>query len=110
MKPMKFKGILCHVSCLWVDGMALFPFILFKRKAPGAVLLHHECIHLRQQLELGLVFFYVWYLAEYLVRLIQYRQHFLAYMHISFEQEAYRHESNPDYLNTRKFWAFLSYV
>jgi hypothetical protein len=57
---MKFKGFLCHVSFLWVDGIALFPFILVKRKSPGRLLLNHECIHLRQQLEMGLVFFYVW--------------------------------------------------
>lgn len=107
---MKFKGLLCHISFLWVDGMALFPFILVKNKAVGPILLNHECIHLRQQLELGLVFFYVWYLAEYLVRLIQYRTHDLAYRHISFEQEAYRNEGDLVYLKKRKFWAFLKYV
>jgi hypothetical protein len=107
---MKFKGFLCHVSFLWVDGMALFPFILVKRKSPGRVLLNHECIHLRQQLEMGLVFFYVWYFAEYLIRLMQHRVHYLAYMHISFEQEAYRNEADLDYLLKRRWWAFLKYV
>ncbi len=107
---MKFKGFLCHVSFLWVDGMAFFPFILFNKKSPGKVLLNHECIHLRQQLEMGLLLFYLWYFIEYAIRLIQYRQHYLAYMHISFEQEAYRNETDFDYLIQRKFWAFLKYI
>jgi hypothetical protein len=107
---MKFKGFLCHVSFLWVDGIALFPFILVKRKSPGRLLLNHECIHLRQQLEMGLVFFYVWYFAEYLIRLIQHRVHYLAYMNISFEREAYSNEGDFDYLTKRKWWAFLEFV
>jgi hypothetical protein len=107
---MKFKGFLCHVSFLWVDGIALFPFILVKRKSPGRLLLNHECIHLRQQLEMGLVFFYVWYFAGYLIRLIQHRVHYLAYMNMSFEREAYSNEGDFDYLTKRKWWAFLEFV
>lgn len=107
---MKFKGFQLHTSFLWVEAMAIFPFILLRRERPGASLLNHECIHLRQQLEMGLVLFYIWYLAEYLVRLLQYRVHYLAYMHISFEQEAYRNEKDLEYLSKRGLWAFLKYV
>jgi hypothetical protein len=107
---MRFKGFLLNVSFLWVEAMALFPFILVKRRCPGPVLINHECIHLRQQLEMGLILFYVWYLAEYLIRLIQYRKHYLAYLHISFEQEAYRNETDMAYLQKRRFWMFLEYV
>ncbi|TDE18586.1 hypothetical protein [Dyadobacter psychrotolerans] len=107
---MRFKGFVLNVSFLWVEAMALFPFVLVKRKKPGTVLINHECIHLRQQLEMGLILFYIWYLAEYLIRLIRYRRHYLAYLHISFEQEAYRNEANSEYLRSRKFWSFLKYV
>jgi hypothetical protein len=107
---MRIKGFLLYVSFLWVEAMAVFPFILLKRKCPGPVLLNHECIHLRQQLEMGLILFYVWYFAEYLIRLVQYKVHYLAYMHISFEQEAYQNEKNPAYLSNRRLWAFLNYV
>jgi len=107
---MRFKGFIVHVSFLWVHGMALFPFVLVKTKKPGSILINHECIHLRQQLEMGIILFYIWYFAEYLIRLIQYRKHYLAYLHISFEQEAYRNETDMEYLTRRGFWAFLKYV
>ena len=61
---MKFKRIVIHVSFLWVDAMALFPFILLRRKSPSTKLINHECIHLRQQLEMGLLPFYIWYLLN----------------------------------------------
>jgi hypothetical protein len=108
--PMRFKGFLLNIKFLWVDGMALFPFILSRRKAPSRYFLNHERIHLRQQLELGLVIFYVWYFAEYLIRLAQYRKHYLAYIHISFEKEAYTHERDLDYLRRRPFWAWWKYL
>ncbi len=96
---------------LWVEGMAIFPFILVKNtRAKSKVLLNHECIHLIQQLETGLALFYLWYLLEYLIRLICYLNHEKAYFRISFEKEAYIHESDTDYLKTRKFWAFLNYL
>ena len=107
---MKFKRIVIHVSFLWVDAMALFPFILLRRKSPSTKLINHECIHLRQQLEMGLLPFYIWYFVEYLIRLVQFRKHYLAYLHISFEQEAYRNEDDLEYLETRRFWAFLRYM
>lgn len=107
---MKFKGFIIIVSFLWVEGIALFPFILSRRKRPGKIFMNHECIHLRQQLEMGLVLFYIWYLAEYLVRLIEFGSHADAYYNISFEREAYSNESDLDYLWKRKFWGFLRYM
>ncbi|PWJ54286.1 hypothetical protein CLV98_11848 [Dyadobacter jejuensis] len=107
---MQFKGIIVSISFLWVEGMAIFPFVFTRHKAPNKTLLHHECIHLVQQLEMGIVLFYLWYLLEYLVRLITLRNHDRAYRSISFEQEAYLHESNPRYLSQRKRWAFLRYL
>lgn len=107
---MKFKGYLLTFSFLWVEGMAIFPFIFSKSKMPGLVLLYHERIHLKQQLETGLLIFYIWYLLEYLIRLVQYKNHYLAYLNISFEREAYANEREFEYLVNRKFWAFLKYL
>jgi len=107
---MKFKGFVLTVSFLWVDGMALFPFILSRRSSPGKVFLNHECIHLRQQLELGVLLFYFWYIVEYLVQLAVRRDHLAAYYNISFEREAYRNERNTEYLTNRKFWSFMRYI
>lgn len=107
---MKFRGFVLTVSFLWVDGMALFPFILSRRKSPGKIFLNHERIHLMQQLEMGILLFYIWYFAEYVIQLTAGKNHIEAYHNISFEREAYRNESNTDYLTHRKFWSFLKYI
>ena len=107
---MKFKGFLLTTSFLWVDGLAFFPFIFSKHKSPGRFFLNHERIHLKQQMELGIFLFYIWYFSEYLIRLIQYKKHYLAYLHISFEREAYQHQGDLDYLKNRRLWAFWQYL
>ncbi|MPR33090.1 hypothetical protein [Salmonirosea aquatica] len=107
---MAFKGFVVRVSFLWVEGMALFPLVLVKSDRPGWILLNHERIHLRQQLEMGFILFYVWYLTEYLIHLLHYRNHYRAYRAISFEREAFRHETSADYLRLRPNWAFLQYI
>ena len=107
---MKIRGFVFNVSFLWVDGIALFPFILLRQKSPGFSIINHERIHLKQQLELGIVIFYIWYFTEYLIRLARYKNHYLAYLHISFEQEAYRNQHDHDYLKNRAFWAFWKYL
>lgn len=74
------------------------------------VLRNHECIHLAQQLEMGLILFYLWYVVEYLVRLLLYLNHEKAYYMISFEKEAYQNESDMMYFKKRRLWAFLKYL
>ena len=94
------------------SGMALFPFILLRdrRYAGDKVFLNHERIHIRQQAEMLVVPFFIWYAVEYLLRLIKYRDKHKAYKNISFEREAYGNEENPAYLKARRFWAFLKYI
>ncbi|WP_227699165.1 hypothetical protein [Spirosoma radiotolerans] len=99
-----------RLASLGPDGMALFPFILVKQANPGPVLLNHERIHLRQQAELGVVLFYIWYVLEYLIRRLQYGQHYQAYRNISFEREAFANEENLAYLKSRRWWAFWQYM
>jgi len=72
--------------------------------------INHEKIHLRQQIEMLVLFFYLWYGVEYLVRLFQYKNRHVAYLNISFEREAYTNENTPAYLKTRVFWGFLKYI
>ena len=107
---MTFKGFILFIPRLHVEGMALFPFILIKRPGRNTTLINHEQIHLRQQLELGILFFYIFYLLEYFTRLMIYGNHLKAYFNISFEREAYRNQSNPEYLKTRKWFASFSYL
>ena len=71
--------------------------------------LNHERIHLRQQLELLVVPFYLWYLLEYVYHYLRLRDPKRAYRAISFEREAYANEKDLRYLHRRSFWGFLSY-
>ena len=93
-------------------GMAVWPFIIVRSKQlkQDAAFLNHERIHLRQQLEMLVVLFFIWYLIEFLVRLIQYKDRSLAYRNISFEKEAYANEKDLDYLKKRSFWRFVIYI
>lgn len=102
--------LVVRVSFLWVEGMALFPLILVRRPNPDRVLINHERVHLRQQLELGIVPFYLWYLVEYLIRRWQYRDHYTAYRNISFEREAYTNEKDMHYLPKRPWFNFRHYI
>lgn len=93
-------------------GLTLFPFIFLKRKElkNNYVLINHEKIHLKQQLELFVVFFYFFYGIEWLIKCIKYKNGYIAYKNISFEKEAYSNEENLNYLTSRKFWAFINYL
>lgn len=92
-------------------GLALFPFVFVKYALDkkNEVFLNHERIHLRQQLELLVIPFFIWYFTEFLVRFIQYKNWDLAYRNISFECEAYANEKDLNYLKRRSFWGFLKY-
>ena len=93
-------------------GLTIYPFIFLKNKSlkNDAKLINHEKIHLKQQLELFWIFFFIWYTSEYILKLFKYRNHYLAYINISFEKEAYEHENNLNYLLYRKPYSFLKYL
>jgi len=94
------------------DGMTLWPFVILKNKQlkNDKTLLNHERIHLRQQAELLVIFFYVWYGIEFMLRLLRYKNKYQAYRSISFEKEAYGNEKDLEYLQTRSFWKFTNYL
>jgi membrane-anchored protein YejM (alkaline phosphatase superfamily) len=69
--------------------------------------IRHENIHARQMWEMLVVFFYLWYLAEWLVRLFMSGN---AYRNISFEREAYGNQDNVEYLKKRKLFAWIKYL
>lgn len=93
-------------------GLTLWPFIIVKdsRLKEDATFVNHEQIHLNQQRELLVLPFYIWYVLEYFIRWIQYRDANLAYRNISFEREAYFNEDDLFYLKYRKPWSFLRYL
>jgi len=93
-------------------GMALFPFVLVKYDfdKTNETFVNHEKIHLKQQLELLILPFFIWYVLEFFIRLIQYKNKDLAYRNISFEREAYAKEMDLNYLKNRSFFKFLNYI
>lgn len=93
-------------------AITLFPFMFlrYKKLEEDTILINHERIHLRQQAELLVVFFYLWYVTEYLFRLVKHSNHSDAYRNISFEREAYTYEANNNYLINRPLWAFFKFI
>jgi hypothetical protein len=100
-----------HIVPKGYSGITLFPFVFLKSAdlKHRETLINHEKIHLRQQLELLVIPFYVFYLIEFFIRLIQYKNWSLAYKNISFEREAYKNENDLNYLKSRSFWTFVKY-
>lgn len=84
--------------------------ILFVRK--GKVLsdrnIRHEQIHTCQMRELLFIGFYLWYVAEWLVRLLMCMDAKRAYYDISFEREAYGNEADENY--ERRHFAWKKYL
>jgi hypothetical protein len=93
-------------------GLTFFPFVFLKFKSlkGSKILINHEKIHLRQQMELLVLPFYIWYFLEYLIRFIDCKNHRLAYRNISFEREAYVNEKDLNYIKSRSFFSFLKYM
>jgi hypothetical protein len=93
-------------------GLTVFPLVFLKSadSKSNLVLLNHEKIHLRQQLELLILPFFVWYFLEFLYLLIKYKERNSAYRNISFEREAYANEKDLHYIKQRSFWRFLKYL
>lgn len=87
--------------------------ILFARKEqplPNSEIINHELIHTRQMLELLVIGFYLWYVVEWLIKWLVYRDRLVAYRNIGFEREAFENEANPDYLKSRRRYRFLSCI
>lgn len=85
-----------------IKAVAFFPFIIMPTSTiSNKVLINHEKIHLRQQAELLILPFYIWYLIALKRK---------GYFSISFEREAFSNEKNLDYLKTRRPFAFLKYL
>lgn len=93
-------------------GITIFPFVFLKHKSlkTDINLANHEKIHLRQQVELLIFIFYLWYSIEFLIRLLVYKNWNKAYKNISFEREAYANEKDPNYLKLRPLSNFRNSI
>ncbi|WP_161971733.1 hypothetical protein [Flavobacterium silvisoli] len=90
-------------------AFAVFPFVFLKNETAkqDKVLLNHERIHLRQQSELLVLPFLIWYFIAFLVHYCRLRNWNAAYREISFEKEAYEKENDFEYLKSRPFFNFI---
>ncbi len=93
-------------------GLSVWPFIILKEDAlkSDTVLINHEKIHLKQQLELLVVPFYILYLTEWLLRSLFYLDFYKGYQNISFEREAYYNEHDLSYPQQRRWFSFIKYL
>lgn len=103
--------IIVHNRWFPFNGFAccnIFGILFTRREWLSDTTLRHEGIHTEQMKEMLFVPFYVWYLLEWLVRLILFWDGRKAYKKIAFEQEAYAHEKDTEY--KRKHYAWFKYL
>lgn len=83
--------------------------ILFVRKEVkiSEEMINHEAIHTSQMKEVLYVFFYIWYVIEWIIRLFMKDN---AYRSISFEKEAYDNEDDFNYIDNRKHYKWIEYL
>jgi hypothetical protein len=84
-----------------VTGITLAPFGIYVMDLNDKTTLNHEKIHWKQQIEMLIIPFYIWYEIEHLLR---------GYYKISFEQESYQNQNDENYLTNRKHYAWMKYL
>lgn len=109
----RIRKMTCFVRLItlnWPVAITIMPFGIYIKPDyfDDDQTIRHEMIHARQQLEMLILPFYIWYLIEWIIRLIINFK--MAYMSVSFEREAYRNDENGEYLTERKYFAWLSYL
>lgn len=95
-----------------VLAITLCPFGIYFRDTEimnNKEILNHESIHWKQQLEMLIIFFYIWYIIEWFIRIFI-NGKLMAYRLISFEQESYDNAKNMSYINTRKHFSWFKYI
>lgn len=91
--------------------MNLFGLLIVRDKSLiDQYVLNHERIHTQQEKELLFIFFYIFYILEWLFRLVQYRNQHKAYLNISFEREAYKYGHDLSYLSKRKPYSWTNFL
>lgn len=92
-------------------AITIGPFVITK---PNTVLdpidIQHESIHWAQEKEMLIIPFFLWYVIEFFIRLIIYRNWNKAYKNISFEQEAYNNQEDSEYIKNRKHYNWIKYL
>lgn len=95
-KVIPFKGF---------KAINLFGILFVRENAKlDAKTINHEEIHTAQMKEMLYIFFYLWYVIEWIIRLFGKGN---AYRKVSFEKEAYNNQDDVTYLTKRKKYNWL---
>ena len=93
-------------------AMTIYPFIFVRKEYKDVFTKEvelHEAVHGVQQLETFWFGFFLWYIIEWLIRVLfsKYSFSHKAYRNISFEREAYSHQTEENYIENRKHYIWL---
>jgi len=97
-----------------VGGITLFPYIILRERYETSIykdkIINHESIHIKQQGELLVLFFYLLYVLFFVLNIFRYFFDFKkAYKNLPFEKEAYANENDMTYLENRKMFSWIKY-
>ena len=112
-KPWYFENskvpvILSYLAPIDIGAITIGPLV-FSRGEMSEVTKNHEAIHWQQYIETGILGFIVLYYSYYLWNYVKYRDGKTAYFMIPFEREAYDHDEDLEYLNSRKRFEWFRY-
>jgi len=102
----KVPVFLSKFAPITIGAIALFPFV-FSVGVMSTRQKRHETIHFQQQLETGVLGFYLIYLWDYARMRIKGVSGPEAYRQIRAEQEAHANDAYASYLSRRKRYAWL---
>jgi hypothetical protein len=104
-----YSGLILRILPKRFRGITIFPFGIYIRKPITYYQIEsifycidHEMVHWQQQKEMLIIFFYVWYFLEWIIKGFLYRN-------ISFEREA-RNLVNDLHIINRKPFGWLKYL
>lgn len=112
-KPWYFENskvpvILSYLAPIDIGAITIGPLV-FSRGEMSEVTKNHEAIHWQQYIETGILGFIVLYYSYYLWNYVKYRDGKTAYFMIPFEREAYDHDEDLEYLDSRKRFEWFRY-
>lgn len=112
MKPIIIVSpIICKALSIFIEvgAITLYPFII-SREPMSEITLNHEKIHLEQQREGFILWFYCLYIFYWGMGIAKGLSSSEAYFKIPYEQEAYDNQYDFEYLKTRKRKAWKDYL
>lgn len=111
---MRIKRMNCFVKIItfgWPFAITLAPFgIYIDAEDPQnfPITINEEKIHWKQQMEMLMIFFYIWYALEWIIKALT--PPMGAYIALGFEREAKANRYDYNYYITRKHYAWIKYI